>query len=218
MNNTTRSVLARNLQRRLEMAGMSQKDLADALGVNPSTVTFWLQERSAPRADMVDKICKVLLIDRADLVLEESASVGRSPAKTIPLYNSFYAEKNYFAESNIQRYFTIDQSVPADFGIIVSSPSMTGAGIDYGDITFFSKNYKFTEGNIYAVWMIGADSAALKRVYIRDNKYLLISEHPDTYPLVIENNEAFIIGELVSVYKEWHNPKEKVQEPIKYNL
>lgn len=213
MNTTTKSVVAKNLQRHLDAANMSRSDLARKLDVTPATVSYWLKAHSAPRADMVDRICKVLKITRADLTLDhDELSRDRATSKSIPLYNSIYAEETPFTDSNIVKYFALDNSIKADFGIIVSSSSMTGAGADIGDIVFFDKEYTFVEGNIYAVWVIGANSTAFKRVFIRDDKYILVSEHPNTFPLVIGTNEAFIIGEMVGLYKRWKKD-EKVQIP-----
>lgn len=206
MENSTKTTIAKNLRHYLESKGLTQLDLAKAIDASPASVTVWLQGKSAPRADTVDKICKFLNIHKTDLVLDGEPST-LPPAISIPLYNSIYAEKNFFADSNVERYLTIDPTMSADFGILVSSPSMSGAGIDVGDIAFFTKDYQFTEGKIYAVWILDRDSVALKRVYIRDNKYVLVSEHSEFFPLVIENNEAFIIGELNGLYKKWNNEK-----------
>ena len=209
MNTSTKTILAKNLRKFLDESGMSQQDFAKELNVAPSAVTQWLHEKTAPRADMLDKICRVLHINRIDLVLDNDAlSKGMFPAKQLPLYNSIYSEKNFFEDSNIERYIAVDQSIDADFGIIISSQAMTGVGINPGDVGLFSKNYKFKDGNIYAVWLIGVDSAMLKRVYVRDNKYVFISENANMAPLIVENNEAFIMGELVGLYKKWSNEKE----------
>lgn len=205
MSNSTKAVIAKNLRKYLDIKGMSQMELANALNAAPSAVTGWLQAKSAPRADTVDKICKILNIDKIDLVSEDIEERGKAISKTIPIYNSIYSERNFFEDSNIASYMAVDQSVAADFGIIISSDSMAEAGITFGDVGFFSKNYNFREGNIYAVWMIGAESAMLKKVYIRDNKYIFVSANSNMAPLVVENNEAFIIGELIGVYKKWNN-------------
>lgn len=211
MKTTTKSAIAKNLQHHLDVVGMSKKELASALEVNPSSVTFWVQGKATPRAEMVDKICKVLHISQADLLLDADLTTAENTlSKSIPIYRSMYADNNFFADSNIERYIPVESSVPADFGISVSSPAMNGAGIDVGNVVFFSKDFEFVEGNIYAVWILNRESIALKKVYIRDNKYILVSENDDFPPIVVGSDEAFIVGELVGLFKHWHKhmPKE----------
>ena len=125
---------------------------------------------------------------------------GTALSKTVPLYNSYYAN---IASRNIERLIAVDNSVKADFGIIVSSDSMSEIGICPGDVAFFTKDCRYIEGHIYAVWIMGKDSVILKKVYVQHNNYVLVSENKDIPPIVVENNEALIIGELLALYKEW---------------
>lgn len=204
MNTSTKTIIARNLKKYLDASNMTQLDLANALDVAPSAVNQWLQERTVPRATMVDKICRTFKITRDELLKDYDNQSSSALSKSIPLYSSMYVEKNPLADSNIERYIAVDQSVKADFAIHVASPSMLGAGIDYGDIAFFSKDFVFVDGNIYAIWNVVTEAVGFKRVFARDNKLILVSEHADFAPLVIDNNQAFIIGELTGVYKEIH--------------
>lgn len=204
MKNTTKQVLGKNLKRHLAAAKMSQVELAKALGVAQSSVSLWLNGATAPRADMLDKICKVLGLSRGDLILDRStSSVDTALGKYIPLYNSIYADKNPLSDGNIVRMLAVDSTVKADLGIIVSSDSMSGAGIFPGDIAFFTKSYTFQEGRIYAVWLIEEEAVILKKVYIKNNQYVLVSENNSLAPIFIEFGKAFIIGELAGIYKEW---------------
>lgn len=204
MKKTTKQVLAENLQKQLNIAGISQTDLANAIGVHPSSVSVWLKGEAAPRASTVDKICKYLHISRADLILDSDiGSMDMARSKSIPLYNSIYSDANYLADSNIERMFVVEEKFNADFGIIVASYSMADAGVEIGDIVFFRKDHAFVEGRIYALWLTGNESVILKRVYDKDTHFVLVSENINMAPLVIDKNDAFIIGELSGIYKEW---------------
>ena len=201
MNNTTQQLIAKNLRKYLDNTGTSQAELADALGVHASNVTLWLKEKTTPRPEMVDKICRYFKISKEELMRDPNQDLAVS--KTIPIYHSIYRNNEYFDDSNIERYLAVDQSVKADFGIIVYSDSMSDAGINPGDIAFFTKDYTFKEGHIYAVWITGKDSVILKRVYHQGTNFVLISENANESPMVIDHNHAFIIGELFGIYKEW---------------
>lgn len=204
MKNTTQHVIAKNIRKYLELRDMTQTELADLLEINPSSVTLWLKEKTTPRAEMVDKICKALNITRAELVQDPDALAKEyTSPKYIPLYNSIYSEHKYFDDSNVERYLTVDQTVKADFGIIVSSQSMSDAGIWPGDVAFFTKDYDYTDGRIYAVWILNSEQVILKKVYRDSDRYILMSENANMSPLSVAQSDVLIIGELFGIYKEW---------------
>lgn len=203
MNTTTKSVIARNLRYYIDLNRMEQQDLAHALGVSQSSVTQWLQEKTTPRPDMIDKICRFFKISRDELLKDpDEVSSIIAESKPIPLYNSIY-RKQYFDVSNIERYLAVDKSIKADFGIIIYSESMSDAGINPGNVALFKKDFRFVDGRIYAVWISGEESVILKRVFATRNGYILESENKGIPPIVVENNNAFIIGELFGLFKIW---------------
>ena len=204
MRKSTQQVVAENLQRILDAHCISQSELARGIDVHPSTVSVWLRGEGAPRADTVDKICALLHVTRADLILDtDIASKEAIPCKKVPLYNSIYSDMNPLADTNIARMMPIDESEEGDLAIIVSSYSMTGMGIEPGDIALFKKDYKFTDGRVYAVWLIDLEEVILKRVYMQNDQYTLLSSNPDLAPLNIDIGKAFIIGELSGIRKKW---------------
>lgn len=50
----------KKIQRKRLKLGMTQADLAGALGVDPSTVAKWESEKAYPRADLLPKIARLL--------------------------------------------------------------------------------------------------------------------------------------------------------------
>ena len=201
MKMTTQQLIAKNIRKYLDDTDTTQAELADALGIHPSNVTLWLKEKTTPRADMVDKICRYFRISKEELLRDPDNDFAIS--KSIPIYHSIYRGKEYFDKSNIERYIAVDNAVKADFGIIVYSNSMSEAGIWPGDIAFFTKDYNFVDGRIYAVWISDKDAVILKQVYHQNDNFVLISTNINEAPLVIDHNDAFIIGELFGIYKEW---------------
>ena len=204
MKKTTKQIISENLQAQLEIHKMSQTDLANAIGVTPAAVSSWIKGIAAPHANTLDKICQHLLISKEELVRDPDKPFSSAAvSKPLPIYNSFYHKNKFFDESNIDHYIAVDKSVLADFGMIVYSESMADAGINPGDIAFFKRDFTFSPGRIYAVWITGNESVILKKVYANGNGYALMSENPNIQPIFIENNQAIIIGELFGIYKEW---------------
>lgn len=63
---------ANNLNYYMEIRKKSQADLAKALGVATSTVSYWCKGMKIPRADKVAAICRFLMIDMNDLLTDKS--------------------------------------------------------------------------------------------------------------------------------------------------
>ena len=193
-----------NLTRILEEKDLTQMDLARAIKGTSGGVSGWCQGKVFPRAETIELIAKYLRVSTADLLLDKAIITEEPKAshRDIPLYGEISAGKGFFSEGNIIRYIAIDSTVKGDFAVMVKGSSMINAGIRDGDIAILVKNYRFSEGRIYAVWQIGEELSYLKRVYLRDNRFILLSENPEFAPIVMENNEALIIGELTGIYRK----------------
>lgn len=51
-----------------EMAGLSQKELADKIGISNSRVSNWEQGINRPDADIIAEICRALKVSPSDLL------------------------------------------------------------------------------------------------------------------------------------------------------
>ena len=58
----------KNLPYYLNLAGMNQKELAEALGVTKSTVSLWISGSNYPRTDTIQRIATVLGCTMEDLI------------------------------------------------------------------------------------------------------------------------------------------------------
>ena len=67
-----RVIFANNLKRYLELTGKNQKEVARAIGVQPSTFCDWMNLRSYPRVEKVQALANYFGIKKADLVEELS--------------------------------------------------------------------------------------------------------------------------------------------------
>ena len=62
-----RDNVKRNLGYYLSLKGMSQKELAERLGVSQSAVTNWIKGKNSPDIEVVAQICDILGIAVTDL-------------------------------------------------------------------------------------------------------------------------------------------------------
>ncbi len=70
MSNDIKRIIADNLTYYLNQQGLSQQDVADALGVPKTTVSTWFRGTSLPRADKIEKLAEFFNIPYADLTNE----------------------------------------------------------------------------------------------------------------------------------------------------
>lgn len=73
-----KKIFAKNLRDWMYARDITQKGLADKLGVSPTIVSAWCRGEKSPRMTKVDAICKVLNINRSDLMLDKN----EAPAPT----------------------------------------------------------------------------------------------------------------------------------------
>lgn len=66
-----KAIFAKNLRDWLYVRDISQRELADKLGVSPTIVSAWCRGEKSPRMSKVDLICQVLNVKRSDLMLEK---------------------------------------------------------------------------------------------------------------------------------------------------
>ncbi len=93
------SIFSRRLRYYLAQNDMTQKELADKLGVGTTSVYNWTNGVKSPRMDKVDAMCKIFHCRRIDLMED---SVSRTADPLLPLSRE--------EESIIRNYRASDES------------------------------------------------------------------------------------------------------------
>ena len=68
----SKEVFAKNLRKYMENRGISQKELAEIIGVSPPTMNDWLQAKKYPRIDKIEKLANYFCILKSDLIEEKT--------------------------------------------------------------------------------------------------------------------------------------------------
>ena len=90
-------IFSHNLRNALYMKGMTQAELAKAVKTTETSVSKWINGAVVPRPKMVDEICRVLKVTRADLMIDREKTALIAPADVLAdemrqrpeLYNLF---------------------------------------------------------------------------------------------------------------------------------
>ena len=73
MSNTdNKEIFAKNLLYYIEKHGKEQKEIAEIVGVAPSTFNEWVKAKKYPRMDKVEKLANYFGILKSDLIEEQS--------------------------------------------------------------------------------------------------------------------------------------------------
>ena len=68
----SKEVFAKNLKKYMEIKGITQKELAEIIGVSAPTMNEWLQAKKYPRIDKIEKLANYFNILKSDLIEEKS--------------------------------------------------------------------------------------------------------------------------------------------------
>lgn len=204
----SKETLAKNLKLYMEKTGKTQKELAKVAGVSEPTFSYWINAIKYPRIDKIQALADYFGILKSDLIEEKPNAEQRKlppniitpAAHPIPVLGTICAGDGTVAEENFSGQFFVDSSIHADYALRVTGDSMIEAEIYNGDMAFLRKEFDFRAGWIYAV-VHGIDrEASLKKVYRQEDKLILQPCNSDYAPIVADQQDCYIVGELVGVY------------------
>ena len=75
-----KEILAKNLSHYVEHSGRDQREVADAVGVAPSTFNEWIKGKKYPRVDKIQMLAEYFGIRMSDLI-EEVGDSGYNPSE-----------------------------------------------------------------------------------------------------------------------------------------
>jgi len=121
----------------------------------------------------------------------------------IPLLGSVAAGIPIQVEENFNGEIAFHRSMlkknKEHFALLVKGDSMSGAGIQDGDVAVIEKQETARNGEIVAV--IVEEAAALKRFYKENSRIKLQSENPDYPPRY--SQDVRILGRLVTIIRSY---------------
>lgn len=147
--------------------------LAYSLGVSPTVIMGFSEEGNKSESALAANL-EPIELDR------------------VPLVGRIACGKPILAEEHVEDYVDMPRHINADFALECHGDSMTGAGIQDGDIVYIRKQPTVESGQIAAV-VIDGDEATLKRFYRDENKVILSAENPAYAPFIYVDDEINMI-------------------------
>lgn len=86
-----KEIIGQNIRKYRKEKGMTQKDLAEAIGVKNTTVSMWEVGSNTMPIEVLAEICRVLGVSLADMARDEKekAPAGDADARAIEFINLF---------------------------------------------------------------------------------------------------------------------------------
>lgn len=213
--------LYKNIKNRRKELGMTQSELAKKLGYTDKSMISKIENGSIdlPQSKII-AFANALDISPSDLMgwedepakdtealiknIPNLMPIPYSSSRTVPLIGTIACGTPILADENVEKEIILPENINADFCLRCKGDSMINARIHDGDIVYIKKQPMVENGQIAAVLIADTTDmaeATLKRVYIYDDKIMLVAENSQYPPLSFDKgdmNSVKIIGKAVA--------------------
>lgn len=190
---------------------ITQKELAEKLGLAPTAVSAWERDANKPMMDSLSKMSEIFDVPVSyfyDKPIEpnihEATNIYRaSPATVrIPVLGSISCGDPLLVDENIKeyRYESPDMLPSGDCYYLEANGDSMEPAIPNGSLVLIRFQPEVESGEIAAVLLNGNEDATLKRVKKQGNRVILYPDNSDYDPIFVdEQHPAKIIGKAISV-------------------
>jgi SOS-response transcriptional repressor LexA len=193
-------------QLRLER-GLSQKQLAAAVGVKQSTISHWESGRQEPWPEKRKNLCEALGIAESELFggasVKNALSVQKIPIISWVHANKFEQIDNPFPAGTADEYILSDIKGDHVFALRVQNSCMEPEFLE-GDTIIVQPNVSVTSGDYIIVVDREANSATFKQLKEYGNKKILHPLNPKFKDIELDHKKQYVIvGKIVGKTKKY---------------
>lgn len=188
-------------------SGMSQKELAEKIGISRSAVGMYEAGEREPDFETLEALADTFNVNMDTLLGKSSPPSNAIPytaAHKAPIIGSIPAGYPVIALEDIEGYADIPYSDEENYFFLrVNGESMKNAGIHTGDLVLIRRQKCAEDGQVVAA-RVNGDEATLKRYKKQGDNVLLLPENPGFEPRIVpakdfETGDAQIIGVALEV-------------------
>ncbi len=181
---------------------ISDKCVAEFIGVEPPAFSKMMGGKQKIPQEVVIKFAELFNVS-TDFLYGRTCPALDGWLK-LPILGEVPAGNPTEAIELIIRYFSVSEDLKnqMDFGLIVKGDSMTGAGINDGDVVFVKHQPVAENRQIIVARLDGA--ATVKRFFRTDHSVILKPENPNFDPILVDATREFsIVGVVTGLWRQW---------------
>ena len=184
--------------------GMTQKRVADALGISQNTYSYWETGRNKVDNESLRKLSQLFEVS-VDYLLGNKLTDKKSDGVLVPILGRVEAGIPVEAVEDVLDYEEIPAKLAETgefFALQIKGMSMEPK-FSEGDVVIVRAQADCDNGDI-AVVMVNGEEATIKRIKKRSEGIMLIPSNPDFEPMFYTNEEirslpVSIIGKVVEL-------------------
>lgn len=200
----TRQIFRNNLHYYISRTDLTQKDIAQALGVSKGSVSGWFAGTNFPRAEKLEDLADLLGVSYADLLAD------RSIKTSVPVLGRVQAGLPTTAVQDAIDYIDISESLAVQgdhFGLYVRGSSMLPDFQD-GDTVIVRRQPSLSDGDI-GVFSIAGEDATIKEYKTGKSHIFLIPHNSTEFPVLMYSFKevdllpVLILGKVIELRRSY---------------
>ncbi|WCG32952.1 XRE family transcriptional regulator [Enterococcus dispar] len=199
-----KEIMAKNITKYMEKAGVDRNKLSADLGISYTTITDWIKGKTYPRIDKIELLANYFGVSKSDLVEDAVSDISTIYNQLVPprqekVYNFAEQQLEEQNRGNVVR-FPKKEKLPT---IKNSASAANPTELTYGDIVVEEEEFERVPSSAdFAVPIIGDSMDPV----IKNGQFVFVKEQPD-----VEDGEIAIVeidGDGVTckeVFKDYEN-------------
>lgn len=199
-----KEIMAKNIAKYMEKAGVDRNKLSADLGISYTTITDWIKGKTYPRIDKIELLANYFGVSKSDLVEDAVSDISTiynqlAPPRQAKVYNFADRQLEEQNRGNVA-HFPKKEKLPT---IKNSASAANPTELVYGDTVVEEEEFERVPNNAdFAVPIIGDSMEPV----IRNGQFVFVKEQPD-----VEDGEIAIVeidGDGVTckeVYKDYES-------------
>lgn len=197
--------------------GITQKQLAEKLGLAPTAISAWERNANKPMMDSLSLMSEIFEVPVSEFyegyneaetklnsIMKEAKNTYYISRKTIsiPILGSISCGEPLLAEENVKEYrqVSVDLLPAGNLFYLEANGDSMQPSIPNGSLVLIREQPEVENGQVAAVLVNGNEEATLKRVRIQNGNIILYPDNSNYEPIfVTKENPVKILGLAVEV-------------------
>ena len=205
-----KAIMAENLRYYIQLSKKTQKEICKDLNFKEMTFSDWVNAKTYPRIDKIEKMAQYFGIEKSDLIEKRKRTASTTTSILIPVLGRIVAGEPIYAITDIIDYEEITPRMAQKgkhFALVVKGNSMEPT-LREGDVVIVRQQSEVENGEI-AIVLVNGNEATVKEVKEAPAGITLIGHNVAVYTPhfytreQIESLPIAILGKVVELRRKF---------------